>query len=103
VFENRVLRRIYGSKREEVVGGWGRVRNEELHNLNASPNVIRVFISRRMSCVEYVTCVGEIRNAYKIYVRKLKGRDHSEDQVVDGETLEWILGKKGRKMWTGCI
>jgi hypothetical protein len=42
VFENRVLRRIFGSKREEVVGGWRRPHNEELHNLQASPNIIRV-------------------------------------------------------------
>jgi hypothetical protein len=42
VFENRVLRRIFGPKREEVVGGWRRLHNEKLHNLYASPNTIRV-------------------------------------------------------------
>jgi hypothetical protein len=46
--ENRVLRRIFGPKREEVVGGWRRLHNEELHNLYASPNIIRVIKSRRM-------------------------------------------------------
>jgi len=42
VSENRVLRRIFGPKREEVAGGWRRLHNEELHNLHASPDVIRV-------------------------------------------------------------
>jgi hypothetical protein len=46
VFENRVLRRIFGPKREEVVGGWRRLHNEELHNLYASQNIIRVIKSR---------------------------------------------------------
>jgi hypothetical protein len=48
VFENRVLRRIFGPKREEVSGGWRRLHNEELHNLYASPNIIRVIKTRRM-------------------------------------------------------
>jgi hypothetical protein len=42
VFENRVLRRIHGSNREEVAGGWRRLHNEELHNLYTSPNIVRV-------------------------------------------------------------
>jgi hypothetical protein len=48
VFENRLLRRIFGPKRKEVAGGWGRLHNEELHNLYASQNVVRVIKSRRM-------------------------------------------------------
>jgi hypothetical protein len=48
VFENRVLRRVFGPKGEEVAGGWRRLHNEELHNLYASPNIIRVMKSRRM-------------------------------------------------------
>jgi hypothetical protein len=48
LFENRVLRRIFGPKREEVAGGWRRLHNEELHNLYASPNVIRVIEQRKM-------------------------------------------------------
>jgi hypothetical protein len=51
VFENRVLRRIFKPKREEVAGGWKRQHNEELHNLNALPNVIRVIKSRGMRWV----------------------------------------------------
>jgi len=48
VFENRALRRIFGPKREEAVTDWRRLHNEELHNFYASPNIIRVIISRRM-------------------------------------------------------
>jgi len=65
-----VLRRICGPKREEVVGGWRRQRNEELHNLYTSPNIIRVMKSRRRKCVGLVAHMGEVRNAYKILVRK---------------------------------
>jgi hypothetical protein len=54
-FKNRVLRRKFGCKREEVVGGWRRLHNEELHNLYTSPNIIRVIKSGRMIGVEHVT------------------------------------------------
>jgi hypothetical protein len=48
VFENRVLRRLFGPKRDEVTGDWRKLHNEELHNLYPSPNIIRMIISRRM-------------------------------------------------------
>jgi hypothetical protein len=54
VFENRVLRRIFGPKREEVAGGWRRLHNEELHNFYASPNIIMVIKSRRIKWAGYV-------------------------------------------------
>jgi hypothetical protein len=53
-----------------VVGGWRRLHNEKLNNLHASPNIIRVIISRRMKWLGLLACMGEIRNAYKILVRK---------------------------------
>jgi len=65
-----VLRRIFGPKREEVVGGWRRLHNEELHNLYASPNIIRLIMSRMRRWAENVARMGEMRNAYKILVRK---------------------------------
>jgi hypothetical protein len=61
MFENRVLRRIFGPKMEEVVGGWRRLHNEELHNLYASSNIIKVTKSR---CIfeGHVARMGELRN-----------------------------------------
>jgi hypothetical protein len=70
VFENRVLRRTLGPKREEGSGGWRRLHNEELHNLHASPNIIRMIKSRTMRWVERVVCVREMRNAYYTLVGK---------------------------------
>jgi hypothetical protein len=62
VFQNRVLRRISGPKREEVAGDWRRLHNEELHNSHASPNIIRVNKSKMMRWAGHVAPVGEMRN-----------------------------------------
>jgi hypothetical protein len=86
----------------EVVGGWRRLHNEELHNVYASPK-IRVIKSRRMRSAGHVACTRALRSAYKIRVKKPE-RDHTEDLRVDGKIiLERILGKKGVKVWTGFI
>jgi hypothetical protein len=58
VFENRVLRRIFGSKRDEVTGDWRKLHNEELHNLSSSPNIIRMIKSRRMRWAGNVARMG---------------------------------------------
>jgi len=58
MFENRVLRRTFGPKREQVVGGWRRLSNKELHNLCASANIITVIAPRRMRWVKHVTWMG---------------------------------------------
>jgi PAS domain-containing protein len=63
VYENRALRRIFGSKREEVEGSWRTLHSEELHNLYDSPNIIRTIKSRRMIWVVHVARVREKRNA----------------------------------------
>jgi hypothetical protein len=70
----RVLRRIFGPKREEVAGGWGRLHNEELHNLYASPDIIGVMNSRRVKCAGPVARTAEKKNAYTILVRKPEGK-----------------------------
>jgi hypothetical protein len=58
VFENRVLRRIFGPKRDEVIGGWRKLHNEELQNLNSSRSIIRIIKSRRMRWVGHVVQMG---------------------------------------------
>jgi hypothetical protein len=63
---NRMLRRIFGPKREEVAGGWRRLHKEELHNLYTSPNIIRVIESKGMRWVGHTACTREMRNAYSI-------------------------------------
>jgi hypothetical protein len=65
VFENRVLRGMFGLKRDEVMGGWRKLHNEELHNLHSSPSLIRTIKSRRMSWAGHVARVGEKGNAYE--------------------------------------
>jgi hypothetical protein len=58
VFENRVLRRIFETKRDEVTGEWRKLHDEELNNLYSSPNIVRVIKSRRMICVGHVVRMG---------------------------------------------
>jgi hypothetical protein len=65
VFENRVLRRIFGPKRDEVTGGWRKLHNKELHNLYSSPSIIRMIKSRGMRWAGHVAQIGETRNAYR--------------------------------------
>jgi hypothetical protein len=68
VFENRVLRRIFGPKRDEVAGGWRKLHNEELHNLYSSPSIIRMIKLRRMRWAGHAARMGVRRNAYRILV-----------------------------------
>jgi len=70
MLQNRVLRRIFGPKREEVAGNEGRLHNEELRNLYISQNTIRVIITRRMRKIRYVAGMGEMRVAYSICARR---------------------------------
>jgi hypothetical protein len=74
VFENRVLRRIFGPKRDEVTGGWRKLHNEELHGLYFSPSIVRVIKARRMRWVGHVASMGEVRGAYRILVGRLERR-----------------------------
>jgi hypothetical protein len=74
VFENRLLRGIFGPKRDEVTGEWRRLHNEELNDLYSSLNIIRVIKSRRMRWTGHVARMGEGRGAYRILVGKPEGR-----------------------------
>jgi hypothetical protein len=69
-FENRVLRRIFRPKREEVAGGWRRLHTEKLHNLYASQNITRTFKSRWMRWSGHAARVAKVKSAYIILVRK---------------------------------
>jgi hypothetical protein len=68
VFENRVLRAIFGPKRNEVTGEWRKLHSGELHNLYSSPDIIRQIKSRRMRWTGHVARMGEGRNAYRVLV-----------------------------------
>jgi hypothetical protein len=70
VFENRVLRGIFGPKRDEVTEDWRKLHHEERHNLYSSPNIIKMIKSGRMTGAGYVARMGETRNAYRILVGK---------------------------------
>jgi hypothetical protein len=73
LFENNVLRRIFKPKRNEVTGGWGRLHNEEPHNLYSSPSIIRMIKSRSMRYEGHASRMGEKRNSYRILVGKPEG------------------------------
>ena len=74
VFENSVLRRISGPKRDEVTEEWRKLYNEELNDLYSSPNIIQVIISRTMRWVRHEARMGERRGVYKVLVGKPEGR-----------------------------
>jgi hypothetical protein len=76
VFESRVLRRIFGPKRDEVTGEWRKLHNEELHDLYSSPSIIRIIKSRRMRWVGHVARMGEKRNACRLLRESQRERDH---------------------------
>jgi hypothetical protein len=74
VFENRVLRTIFGQKRDGVTGGWRKLHNEELHNLHSTPSIIRIIKSRRMRWAGHVARMGEKRHVYRLLVGKSEGK-----------------------------
>jgi hypothetical protein len=74
VFENRVLRRILGAKRDGVTGEWRKLYNEELHNFYSSPSIIRIIKSRRMRRAGHVARMGEKRDVYGLLVGKREGK-----------------------------
>jgi hypothetical protein len=78
LFENRVLRRIFGPKRDEVMGEWRKLNNE-FYNSFSSPDVIMKMESRQMRWAGHVACMGEKRKVYKVLVGSPKGTEHSKD------------------------
>jgi len=75
VFENKVLRRIFGPMRDEVTGDWMRLHNEDLNVLYSSPNMVRMIKSRRMRWAGHVARMGEERRVYRVLVGKPGGKE----------------------------
>jgi hypothetical protein len=97
VFENRVLRRIFGPKKKED-GSGRKLPNDELHGLYSSPNIVRVIKSRRMGWAGHAARMEEGRCVYRFFfffwLVGPTGRDHREDLGAGGRiTLRWTLGR----------
>jgi hypothetical protein len=74
IFENRVQRRTFGPKRNEMAEGWTKLHNEELHDLYSSPSIIRIIKSRSMRWAGHVARMGEKRTAYRLFIGKPVGK-----------------------------
>jgi hypothetical protein len=116
VFENKVLRRIFGLKRDEVTGGWRKLHNEELHDLYSSPIIIRIIKSSKRRWVGHVAGMGEKRNTYRLLVGKPArkrplGRPRwswvHNIRIDLGEMIwgdvDWIGLAQDRNRWTALV
>jgi hypothetical protein len=98
VFQNKVMRRIFGLKRDDVTGERRKLHSEELHCFYSSPTNIRQIKSRRMKWIGHVARMGE-RKVYKVLVGRPEGKNHLEDQGVDGIRMDFR--KIGWGVWIG--
>jgi hypothetical protein len=104
VFENRVLRRIFGPKRDEVTGEWRILHNKELYALYSSPNNIRVIKSRRLRWAGHVARMGKSRGAYRVFVGKSEGgRQFGRPRRRWEDNIKMDLREVGWGAWTGSI
>jgi hypothetical protein len=116
VFENWVLRRIFGSKRSEVTGEWRKLHNEELNDLYSLPTIVQVIKSRRMRWAGHVAYIGEGRGVYRVLVGKPLGRiplerlrHRWEDNVkmdlkeVGCGGKDWIKLSQDRDRWQTLV
>jgi hypothetical protein len=116
VFENRVLRKIFGPKRDEVTAVWRRLHNGKLHNLYSSPDIIWQIKSRRMRWTGHVARMGEGRNVYRILVGKPEGNrplERPRHRWDDGFKMdlreigwggvEWIHLAQDRDIWWALV
>jgi hypothetical protein len=99
VFENKALRRIFGLKRDEVIGGWRKLHNEELHNLYCSPSIIRIIKKSRMRWAGHVARMGKRRNAYRILMGNPEGKSGSSRDRMGWYGLIWFrIGTSGGRL-----
>jgi len=112
VFENMVLRRVFGPRRDEVTEEWRRLYNEELNDLHSSPNIVRVITSRRMRLAGHVARMGDERGVYRVLVGKPEGKrplGRSRNRWVDNIRMglqevgcgymDWIGLAQDRDRW----
>jgi hypothetical protein len=116
VFYNRVLKRLFGPKRDEVTGEWRKLQNEELHGMYSSPSIIRMIKSRRMRWVGHVVQMEEKRNVYMLLVRNSEGKrplgrprcrwvnNIKMDLLVIGwDGVDWIGLAQDRDKWRALV
>ena len=116
VFENMVLRRIFGPRRDEVTGEWRGLHNEELNYLYSSPNIVQVIKSRRMRWAGHVARMGELRGVYRLMVGKPEGKRplgrprhrwvdniRMDLQEVGYEYMDWIGLAQDRNRWQTLV
>jgi len=116
VFENRVLRRVFGPKKDEVTGEWRKLHNEELNDLYSSPNIVRVVKSRRMRWAGHVARMGEDRGLHRVLVGKPEGKRplgrpgrRWEDNIkvdlqeVGGVHGDWMEMAQDRDRWRALV
>jgi hypothetical protein len=99
VFENRVLRRIFGPKRDEVTGEW-----RKFHDLYSSPSIITIIKSRRMGWAGHIARMGEKRNAYRLLVGTPDGKrplGRPRRRWLDNNRVDLGEGGKGDVDWIG--
>jgi hypothetical protein len=116
VVGKRVLREIFGPKKDEVMGGSRKLHNEELHNLYSSPSIIRMVKSRKITWAGHVARIGAKRNVYRILVGKPKGKNplgtarHRCEDIIKMDlretgwaSMNWIHLARDRDKWRAVV